>query len=123
METKELILRQIETIELSDVYYTLKMMKVRFLSEDQQRVVRIILAFRQLGILAVPSTLVASLYGTTQANVVSILHKLGDKGVLVLVKNNGAGALRYMLSERFISIWEVNHGQSNLPNAKTNHPF
>lgn len=113
MEAAEAIVKQAELIEMSDVYFVLKKMKVRFLSEDQQKIVRLMLALRKMGIASVPSTLVASLYGTSQQNVVSILHKLGDKGVLILVQNHGPGALRYVLSQKFVDLWEATHEKLN----------
>ena len=89
------------------VHYTMKRMHLRRISEAQRRAVKIFLACREFGMTIVPSTVFRGFFATGSAGALAMLHQLGDKGVLTLVKNDHPGALRYMLSERFLELWNL----------------
>jgi len=94
-----------ERIDEPSVYFALRKMRVRYLSNDAVRAVKIFIALRQLGMTIVPTSTFAYFYGTTRSNAIMLLHRLGDKGVLMLVKNDKPGTTRYILSEKFVALW------------------
>lgn len=93
--------KHIETIENTDIYYTLKKLKVRYTSEATIRAIKIFIACKYYGIDIVTSSIFYYFYGSSRTSALSQLHILGDKGILTLLKGNSKGLLRYMLSEKF----------------------
>jgi len=117
---------RVARIEDSAVYFTMKKLRMRYLSVDQVCAVKIFIALRELGISVVSSSLFQSIYGTSVSNITSLLHRLGDKGVITMVKNTKPGAYRYVLSERFVALWSapppsINTGSRNKVNATFAH--
>jgi len=98
---------RIDEIQNVRVYYTLKQQKVRYVSGDQVFAIKVFIALREAGVEVVTSTMFHFFYNTTKSNAISMLHRLGDKGVLVMVKNEKPGPLRYILSEKFVTLWSA----------------
>ena len=107
-EVAEKIREQARTYEESKIYYTLRIMKVRRASDAQTRIVKNMLALRHFGMNIVPSGVLYGLYGKSRSALLGVLHLLGDKGVLTLIRNQSQGELRYMLSQKFIELWDKN---------------
>ena len=104
--------KQIQLIPSEHVFYALRQMKLRNISEQQINTVKIFLALRHFGLNIIPTTLFKELYGRTYSNALRILHLLGDKKVLMLVRNKKTGPMRYILSETFLSFYEHRNRKS-----------
>lgn len=107
-EIVEKIREQAKTYEESKIYYTLRIMKVRRASDAQTRIVKNMLALRHFGMNIVPSGILYGLYGKSRSALLGVLHLLGDKGILTLIRNQSQGELRYMLSQKFTELWDKN---------------
>lgn len=105
----EKIREAIDKFENSTIYFTTKQMHVHRVSEQQIFAIKIFLALREAGIVIVTSHLFMSLYGRSRAGSLQMLHELGDKGILTLVKNKKSGPLRYMLSTMFLEYYQHQH--------------
>jgi len=110
----EIIRREASAIEDSTVFYVLRLMNLKRVSSSQIKTVKLFLALRRYGMNIVSTNLFLALYGKTRAACLSILHLLGDKGVLTWVRQRKNGPLRYMLSEKFLKLWNSYIEQQNL---------
>ena len=112
-DVRTVVVKEIESIDHAKVYYTLRQVHVRLISDDTVRAVKVFIALRKFGMTVVTTHMFHGFYGTTPANVVSLLHRLGDKGILTLVKNMKPGVFRYCLSEKFWSLWTAQQSSSS----------
>ena len=106
-------------VDESKTYYVLKLMRLKRISKTQVDAVKIFLGFRRAGVSVVSSTMFAAFRETTPTANIALLHQLGDKGVLTLVKDREPGALRYTLSESFVKHWEEPSAMSSDASSST----
>ena len=109
MKDEEVISRvkeAIEQIDNADVYFALKKMRIRGISEQTVKTVKIFLALRQMGVSVVSSHLFSIFYDASHNAAIAILHRLGDKKVLTFVRENAKGPLRYVLGTEFLQYYE-----------------
>ena len=92
---------QAKMIPESDVYFALKKMKVRYITKSQIQVIRLFIALRKLGFNFVPVDLITLLLNREPNSVRDILHRLGDKHVIVLLRESHR-QYRYCLSSQFL---------------------
>lgn len=104
-------MRKIDDVK---IHFTLKKMKLSRISSAQVRSVKIFLALREMGLNIVTTNVFYAVYGKSRSNILTVLHLLGDKGVLTWIRRNKSGPLRYMLSEKFLNLWNPNIERKDL---------
>lgn len=116
-EVLRLVREYMKTIEDSRIYFTLRKMKLKHFGEGTIRAVKVFLALHHFQLDIVGTNLFGELYGTSSAATLAQLHRLGDKGVLTLVRGGKFGQLRYMLSRKFLEHFTASSEQIDLNNG------
>lgn len=96
------------------IYYTLRRMHVRYVTQTQMYAIQIFLALRELGLAYVKTTLFSAVADMEPGNALTLLHRLGDKHVLTLIREltKTTQPYRYMLSELFLRTYGLNMNQN-----------
>ena len=93
------------------VYYALRKMKLRYLTPATVKVVKYAVALTELG-LPITASLMTSLLKKVLESVMSQLHGLGDKHVL-LFKRRGSGRYEWTLSPAFMKCYYGSAGEDS----------
>ena len=104
MKAEELIVEikeYVKSIDRTKVYYTLRKLGHRRISDAQIEAVCIFIALRHFGIEIIGTNLFKTFYDKTRTAIHSILHLLGDRGVITLVHGKKNSQLRYVLNPKF----------------------
>ena len=94
------------------IYYTLRSLKIKHITSKQVRAIQCFLALRDLGFKFVTTQLFASVMNISSIAAGELLHRLGDKGIIVLLRELKHRSFRYMLSEMFLSKLHEENQQS-----------
>ena len=108
MKIGEIIAKVNECIESYDdarIYFTLRTMHIRQISEQQIHMIKIFLALRTFGLQVISTHMILSFYSKSRGSALAILHGMGDKGILTLITNEKSGPLRYVLSPKFLEFY------------------
>jgi len=88
------------------IYFTLRKLNFRFITTKTIESIQVFLALRELGFTFVTVNLFAAIMDMNSANARALLHRLGDKKVLTLVRDRSK-SFRYILSETFLRHYET----------------
>jgi len=95
---------QAKNYDESKIYFTLRKMKVRNITEGQITAIKYFLALRELGLPVVTTTLYSFISDTDPVSTLALLHRLSAKRVLNLIREKAAvhTPYRFMLSDLFL---------------------
>ena len=101
-----LIRAKVREYDEARIYYTLRMLNFRYITERAIRAIQIFLALKELGFTFVTPNLLAAVMNIAPNNARALLHRLGDKKVLTLVRDRSR-SFRYILSTTFLRHFET----------------
>jgi hypothetical protein len=99
-EVMNLIKKEMTNVDRDRVYFVLRDMKLRRILNPTVDTVVACVALHRLG-LPITSELVTLVRPIQRNNNVTLLHFLGDKNVLTLIRGRASNSLFWMLSETF----------------------
>jgi len=108
-DTLKLIRETAEKFDDADIYYALRKMQIKHITELQMKAIKVFLALRNLGMLKVTTTLFSEIMNLPSGNAIALLHRLGDKRVINLLRGETKHtSYRYMLSSTFLQHFKRN---------------
>ena len=100
----QLIRTKAREYDESKIYYCLRQMRIRYVTTTQIAAIQIFLALYDLGQRTVTTNLFAALTGMAPGNALTLLHRLGDKRIINLIRelSSTTQPYRFSLSETFL---------------------
>ena len=88
----------------SKIYYSLRQMRIRYVTTKQIVAIQTFLALYDLGQRTVTTNLFAALTNMEPGNALTLLHRLGDKRIINLIRelSSTTQPYRFSLSETFL---------------------
>lgn len=100
-ELKKLVEERVERVDSEIVFFSLKELRIRRITKQAVELLRLLVVFDELG-LPITTESVSWFRDTVNASILSQLHVLGDKKVLIFTKGSSKDRMfRWLLEPRF----------------------
>lgn len=106
----DLIHDKVQEVENFRVYYTMRDMKIKYITETTVNTVRYCIVLHELG-LPITAQLISTLEGRTTQNLRNKLHTLGDKQILTMIRGADSSINRWILNPLFSNKYYGNNKQ------------
>ena len=110
-EILKIVRDKARTYDEHTIYFTLKKMKVRYITQNQVVAIQMLLALKDLGYPFVTTNLFGELMGIDLGDALSLLHRLSAKHILNLIRedvHSPSAPFRYTVSAIFLQHFTVN---------------
>jgi hypothetical protein len=100
VDVVNLIRKLAEKVETHEVYYNLRLMRLKYIHPSTVEYVKLCIAMESMG-LTITVSLMTALTGKNSRTILQILHRLGDNNILLLRKFKRSHTLVYTLNPAF----------------------